>query len=126
MNERKSDEHEWLDKMHSTIVWRLIGPNIKNPFDSNVTETKLEDYSTDRSTLMEVCEVQAYMDETVILKVLDLTDLTIETVHPNLVNLDRDSLSRYLKESGVWDFIEDEFKKLQEECRVEFEARKAG
>ena len=124
MNERRAPEYTWLEKSHPNIKWRLIGPNIRNPFDSLTTDLKLESYTSDRYALMEVCQVMAIMDESTILKITDLDSLQFLTEHPNLVSLQREDLDAYLKTSGVWDKISADFNELQKECRRELDARK--
>jgi hypothetical protein len=116
---------DWLKTNQTVIKWRLIGPAINNPFDSQAANDRLEAYATDRSALMEVCSVQALMDDTVLLKISDLISMKFETEHPKLVELDRDTLKRYLESTGVWDDIGNQFKKFQSACKDELTNRGA-
>ena len=123
---KMSRERDWLEKMHTALKWSLVGPNIRNPFDSHVTPEKIEEYSNDRSALMEVCQAQAVMDDTSIIKITDLTNLKFETLHPNLMSLAVDDLNNYLTEKGIWNFIVQELKRMQKECQTELARRSAG
>lgn len=123
---KESQQLQWLVKNHPSIRWRLIGPNIKNPFDSTASDQKLEAYANDKSILMEACQVHGLMDDTLVLKITDLTILKFDTEHPNLNNLSGDDLDSYLKQAGVWKIIDQEFKKLQQSCEEELEVRKGG
>ncbi|NMC61645.1 MAG: hypothetical protein GYA55_00605 [SAR324 cluster bacterium] len=123
MEQRQSPAYLWLQKAQPNIRWRLVGPNIKNPFDSLATEQRLEEYVGDKFALMEVCQVLAIMDESTILKITDLDALQFTTEHPNLVSLSREDLEAFLKTSGVWDKLIAEFSALQKACSEELKTR---
>jgi hypothetical protein len=126
MKNTQSEQQKWLLRVHPNLKWRLDGPNVKNPFDTNATDSKLEEYIADRSLLMSVCSAKAFMDETEILKIVDLADMKFETVHPNLVNLDRDDLVDYLRSQGVWKLLEKEIERVQQQCREELGVRQGS
>ena len=115
---------KWLAANNSAIKWRLIGPNISNPFDSQAADSRLDDYANDRSALMSVCSIQALMDETVLVKINDLISFDFDTEHPNLVDLTPEELKKFLESSGTWDTITNDFKKLQQSCRDELDRRR--
>ena len=119
-------EYQWLIQTHPVLRWRLIGPNIKNPFDSTASDQKLEGYVSDKSVLMEACQVHCLMDDTMVIKITDLTLMKYESEHPNLNNMTADDLDGYLKETGVWKTIDADFKKLQQACEDELAVRKGG
>jgi len=125
---RKTDSNQkkWLLKMHPAIVWRIDGPNVSNPFDSTSSDEKLEEYLSDRATLLSACKAKAYMDETEILRIINLAELKFETVHPNVVNIDELDLMEYLKEQGVWLFLSKEIDRVRELCREELGRRRGG
>ncbi|MCO6431959.1 MAG: hypothetical protein J5J00_13960 [Deltaproteobacteria bacterium] len=125
MTSQESPGIKWLSANNSSIKWRLLGPNIANPFDSQAADSRLEEFVADRSALMEVCSIQALMDETAIVKISDLISFRFETEHPNLMDLSPEELKRFLETSGVWENISKEFKALQESCRAEL-ARRRG
>lgn len=123
MDSKESPGLAWLEKNHSVIRWRVIGPNVRNPFDSASSDQKLETYASDRSTLMEACQVQAAMDDTILIKITDLSVFKFSTEHPYLVDLSREDLRRYLDKSGIAKMIQDELSKLQQACRDELKNR---
>lgn len=123
MNSRASEQREWLTRVHDSLKWTVAGPNIKNPFDAESSDSALISYANDRSALMSVTVVKAIMDETEIIKITDLSALDFETVHPNLVSIERTELQGYLDEFGVWDTINEEIEKFQNACRDEVSNR---
>lgn len=123
---RMSQQRQWLNRVNPSITWRLVGPNLKNPFDSTVNESALEGFLSDNSLLMESCTVQAHMDDTEILRITDLTDLKFQTVHPNILDIEREELRLYLEEFGVWEFVNEEFKKLLAQVQDELDNRRGG
>jgi len=123
MNAESSEQREWLTRVHETLKWTVAGPNIKNPFDAESSDEALISYVNDRSALMSVTVVKAIMDETEIIKITDLAALDFETVHPNLVNIERADLQGYLDEFGVWDIINNEIESFQQACREEVDNR---
>lgn len=120
-----SEQKKWLIRVHPSLKWKLDGPNVRNPFDANASVSKLEEYVMDRSALMSVCTAKAFMDETEILRITDLTDLKYETVHPNIINLERSALLEYLEQHGVWELISKEINKFQQQCQDELRARQS-
>ena len=126
MKDNSSPQKKWLDRVHPQVKWRIDGPNLKNPFDSSASDAKLEEYSRDRYSLMAACTAKAFMDETEILRINNLDELLFDSVHPNVVNIDRQELMEYLKVSGTWKYLNSELDKLQKACKSELEARQAG
>lgn len=124
MNSRITPERQWLIRNHGSIEWKLNTPDIKNPFDSSVSEAKLEDYISDRSLVMEACKVVAIMDETEILRIEDLTSLKYKTEHPNIMNIDAENLDGYMRENGIWDLISEKFDEFKRECEDELARRR--
>lgn len=114
---------QWLEKVHSSVRWRLVTPNIHNPFDSASSNQKLEEYASDRTSLTAVCQVHADMDDTTILRITDFDLMQFDTEHPNLVGLTREDLQRYLQKSGVRDFVLKELAKFQQACKEEVKNR---
>ena len=116
MEKKNSPELTWLLKEHSVLRWRLIGPDFRNPFDAGSSDEKLQEYAGDRSALLSACRAQAYLDDSMVLQITDLSTLEFDSVHPNLVTLQRQDLESYLKTSGVWDHFIREFAKIRQAC----------
>jgi len=125
MSNSTSTQLKWLNSNHGAIEWRLVGPNIRNRFDSNVTPERLEDYVRDRTALMQECSLQALMDETLILKVTDLSALTFETIHPNLVGIEVQDLQSFFSTHSILEKMTNDFKALQSACEQELKNREA-
>jgi len=126
VNQSDSAGVQWIIKNQSVLRWKLIGPNIGNPFDSAASDDRLEEYVNDKSILMEACQVNALMDDTIVIKITDLTIMKFQTDHPNLQNLSQTDLEAAMKQAGVWSTIDAEFKKLQDACARELDQRKGG
>lgn len=125
-DEFETPQRDWLERNHANLTWRLVGPNIRNRFDSNTSETKLEEYIRDREALWEKSTVQCFLDDACILKVTDMMFFEYNTSHPNLVGIEQESLRRYLEKSGVWDNMREQLDSLQELCEKELHARRTG
>ncbi|MCI5066471.1 hypothetical protein MRY87_12175 [bacterium] len=121
-----SPQSEWLSKNHENLTWRLAGPNFRNRFDSNVSESKLEEYLRDRELLWEHCSAQCFLDDACILKVTDMMFFEYETTHPNLVGLEQEGLRRYLEGQGVWSNMRDQLDEMLDLCEKELHARRTG
>ncbi|MCB0352815.1 MAG: hypothetical protein KDD64_04795 [Bdellovibrionales bacterium] len=99
--EAASSQLEWLRKNNDSLKWRLIGPNIKNRFDSSVSVDKLEEFLRDRHLLAESCSFAACMDDVEVLRVMDLYRFDGRTEHPYLVGIQQEDIQRFLRETGL-------------------------
>lgn len=124
MNTAFSPHTKWLEENSKSIEWKLIGPNLKNQFDLNVSGEKLQEYADDAEALKRVCKVQAIMGDTPVLSIIELNKLQCETDHPYLNGILAEDLRNYLDDSGIWDQISADFRELQESCRLELVERK--
>lgn len=125
MRDNSSPQKKWLDRVHSQVKWRIDGPNLRNPFDVSASDSKLQEYVLDRLSLMAACTAKAFMDETEIIRITDLDEMKFESVHPNVVNIERQELIDYLKASGTWKFLNTEIDKLQKSCQTEIDSRQS-
>ena len=125
-DEFSSTQRDWLVKNHENLEWRLVGPNVRNRFDSNVSDDKLEEYVRDRELLWENCSAQCFLDDACIFKITDMTFFEYETSHPNLLGLEQEGLRRYLEEHGVWDEMRNKLDPLMDLCEKELNARRTG
>lgn len=123
MDKTESPQLQWLQKQHAALQWRLSGPNVHNPYDALSSEQKLRDYVADRFELLRVCRVQGFLSDALVVQINDMETMEFRTDHPNLVNLLREDLEKYLKSSGVWETMASEFKKLQQLCQEELKSR---
>lgn len=121
-----SSQTKFLESNKNSIEWRFVGPNLSNCFDSSVSNEKLESYSHDKYALMDVCQIRAVMDETIIIKITNLGELDFETDHPSVQGIEKDELRNFLLDSGIWDEMSEEFVKMQEACGEELENRLSG
>ena len=126
MNSKPSAGISWLERNKGSIKWKLVGPNIQNPFDIAASTERLQEYIQDIGLLKEKCAVQAYMDDTTIINVSDLNVFTFATDHPNIVGLTREELQNFLEKSGTWKVLVADIKKVQELCKREVESRESG
>lgn len=126
MNAKQTPAIAWLQKNHANIKWKLVGPNIQNPFDVAASTSRLQEYVHDLNALKENCSVQAYMDDTTIIKITDLSFFEFSSEHPNLNGLGREELQTFLESSGTWKTIQAELRKVQDNCRAEINSRESG
>ena len=126
MNSRPSAGVSWLERNKASIKWKLVGPNIQNPFDIAASTERLMEYVQDPSLLKEKCSVQAYMDETTIITVSDLNVFTFSSDHPNILGLTREELQTFLEKSGTWKVLAGDLKKVQEQCKQEIASREVS
>lgn len=126
MNAKPTPAIAWLQKNQANIKWKLVGPNIQNPFDVAASTERLQEYVYDINLLKENCSVQAYMDDTTIIKITDLNFFEFSSEHPNLNGLAREELQRFLESSGTWKIIQAEIRKVQDSCKAEIAARDSG
>ncbi len=126
MNSRPAPAISWLERNKNSIKWKLVGPNIQNPFDVAASTERLMEYVHDLTLLREKCSVQAYMDNTTIINVTDLNVFTFATDHPNLVGLTREDLQNFLEASGTWKSLHGDIKKVQDRCKEEIANREGG
>ncbi len=126
VREQKSPQSQWLERVSTSLKWRLIGPNFRNRFDSAVSDDKLSDYLDDRHLLLENCTLQCYLDDACVIKISDLQFFNYESEHPNIVGIDREELESFLKIQGVLDQLEDDLDALQTQCQEELQERQGG
>lgn len=126
MNSRISAPLQWLQKNQANIKWKLVGPNIQNPFDMAASTEKLREYVMDRSLLLERCSVHAHMDETTIMRITDLNTFAFASEHPNLMGLSSEDLQRFLEASGTWKSLQEGVINIQKACEGEIKSREGA
>lgn len=111
----------WLEQMSSCLTWKVVGPDISNPFQPPFALEALQLLVERREKLNEKIEIRCLADGFEVLAVKNYHRLDIQTDHPCLTKLSRSDLDSYLKESGVAGVINAHVDKIEEQLRQEVE-----
>jgi hypothetical protein len=116
----------WLHKMDGYLDWRVLAPQIHNPFEMAIPDRMLIMMSKNRDVVRKHVRVRCLCDGHEVLSVDNLSHPIIFTQHPCLVGINRRNLLHYFVEEGVDTKIEEAIDRVQEEVREELKKREIG
>lgn len=108
-----TEEQNWLMRMHSFLQWKLVCPELNNPYERKFSEKAIKELSEDLEVLKRYSKIRGLMDGEEIICISDLTKFEISTEHPSLSKLHRNEVKGYLETSGVLKDLEAELRETQ-------------
>jgi hypothetical protein len=114
---------QWLEHMTDCLNWKVLGPDLHNPYQAPYSYEFLVALASNRETLAGEIKLRCMADGFEVLTVRNYARLEISTEHPCLTQLSGAELSSYLKETGLIGTIESAIDKIQEQIREEVKRR---
>lgn len=116
----------WLFKMDGYLDWRVIGPQINNPYEIAFPDRVLDAMVKYREVVRSHLKVRCLCDGHEVLRIDNLVMPILFTDHPCLVGTPKRIVLGFLAFYGIEDEIERTIDRIQEEVREELHKREMG
>jgi hypothetical protein len=114
----------WFDLMTGYLKWKVIGPDIQNPFKTPQTLANLHRMLTQRDFLCQHVSVRCMCDGYEVMMIVNPNLPRIVSNHPCINTMPLGDIIDYLQRNNLDDFIEKELERIQVEIREHIEERK--
>lgn len=118
-------EPTWLHKMGDYLEWKVLGPNIRDPYQTPLTDKQLEQMLTSEDSLKRHLNLRCLCDGYEVLLIRNLAKPTIRTDHPCLTTLTQAEAISYVDEVGLNEVVTEEMNHIRNEIQEELKRRKA-
>ncbi len=118
-------EHQtWLDKMGTYLRWKVIGPDIKNPFAPAISDMALRRVLAEPQLMYEQLDLRCTCDGHEVLYMRNIARPFIRSDHPCIRLLNQVDLLDAISRQDINDLIAEEADRIYQEFKEEFEKRK--
>ncbi len=118
-------EDHWLYKMDGYLDWRVVAPQINNPYEIAFPDRVLDAMVKYRDVVRSHIKVRCLCDGHEVLRIDNLAMPILYTDHPCLVGTQRRIVIGFLAFFGIDDEIERTIDRVQQEVREELARREA-
>jgi hypothetical protein len=115
----------WFDRMNGYLKWKVIGPDIHNPFKPPPALSVLSRMANNREFLCQHISVRCTCDGYEVMRISNPNIPRIESDHPCITTTPIDEIIFYLQRHHLDEFIETELNRLQSEIKNYLAERKA-
>ena len=113
----------WLLKMDEYLNWKIVGPDINNPYAAPLSTATVASLAREKDALKKLFVLRCLCEGYEVLLVRNLTHPSIETDHPCLSGMSKQKLFEFLGEKGISEKIEAEVDRVQQEFLDELSKR---
>ena len=118
------DGGTWFDLMTGYLKWKVIGPDIHNPFKAPHSLANLTRMMTQRDYLCQHVSVRCMCDGYEVMMIVNPSLPRVISNHPCINTMPMGDIIDYLQRHHLDDFIEAELNRIQEEIREHVAERK--
>lgn len=122
-NEVAVRRQNWFELMEGYVVWKVVGPEITNPFASPIPDNVLVQLASRSEKLMGAMTLRCLCDGHEVLQIKNLAKPIFITEHPSISAMPKDDVLRHLTVCGVEDIVRKELARIQGEIKNELERR---
>jgi hypothetical protein len=114
----------WFDLMTGYLKWKVIGPDINNPFKPPIPLANLSRMLNQREYLCQHVTIRCMCDGYEVMMIVNPNLPRVVSNHPCISTIPIAHIIDYLQRYHLDDFIEAELEKLEAEIREQVEHRK--
>jgi len=105
----------WFDHMTGYLKWKIIGPDIHNPYKTPLPFHTLHRMAHQRDFLNQFVQVRCMCDGYEVMIIMNPNQPRIISSHPCISQMDRGDIVDYIRRAGLDDFIDTEIDRIQAE-----------
>jgi hypothetical protein len=113
----------WFEQMEGFLDWKIIGPDLNNPFKPPISDIALHELATKRESLRKKMDLRCLCDGHEVLLIRNLGTPFLKTDHPCISKISRMEILDYLKRAGLEELILQEMERIQKEIEEELARR---
>lgn len=113
----------WFDHMTGYLKWKVIGPDINNPFKTPIPFHVLNRMANQRDFLSQYIQIRCMCDGYEVMIIINPNQPRIVSNHPCISGMDRGEIVDYVRRSGLDEFIDDEIDRIEKEIQEHLTSR---
>ena len=113
----------WFEQMDGFLSWKLVPPNITDPFSPPIPDHVLQELARNARALRRLCTVRCLCDGYEIMSIKNLSAPIIRTDHPCITSMPRRDILGFLKRSGISQRIDEEIRNVRAQIEEELQRR---
>lgn len=114
-NQTEPEHKTWFDHMTGYLRWKVIGPDIFNPYKVLPPLHVLKRMTNDLDFLGQFINVRCLCDGFEVMNIQNPCLPRVWTDHPVILRLDMHIIGNYMRRTGIDEFIHSEMVRIQEE-----------
>ena len=107
----------WFDQMTGYLKWKILGPDINNPFKKPIPLHTLNRMASNREYLNQHIQVRCMCDGYEVMIISNPSQPRVISNHPCITGMDRGAIVDYIKRVALDEFIDQEIDRIEEEIR---------
>lgn len=113
----------WFDQMTGYLKWKIVGPDIHNPFKTPLPIHLLNRMSNSREFLNQHIQIRCMCDGYEVMMLSNPNHPRISSNHPCISAVDQHLIVDYIQRAGLDQIFDAEIDKIQEEIREHLSTR---
>ena len=113
----------WFEQMDGFLSWKLIPPNITDPFSPPIPDHVLSELANNPQALRRLCSVKCQCDGYEIMSIKNLASPTVRTDHPCITTMPQREILEYMNRSGITQRIAEEIDNVRTQIEGELKRR---
>ena len=105
----------WFDHMTGYLKWKVVGPDIKNPFKTPPPPHILRRMFEQVDFLSQFIQIRCLCDGYEVMSIFNPYTPRIQSDHPSISRMSLGEVVGYLERAGIDEFINSEIKRIQSE-----------
>lgn len=110
----QESEKTWFEKMAGYLVWKIMTPDLSNPFRPHMSDKSLQELTENEDRIKKLLDIKCFCDGYEILTLKNYLNPKCVTDHPSLTKVTVKEVMNMLEVQGVTHKIDEELKKVKE------------
>jgi|GEM_PF-5050486 len=115
----------WFEQMDGSLTWKLVPPEMMNPFHPPVDDIVLEDLVQSINALRGLCGVKCQVEGFEVLHIKNLQNPMMCTDHPCIATMPHRVILDFMNAAGISDRLAAEIEDIQRQISHELRRREA-
>lgn len=115
--ELRESQKTWFDHMTGYLKWKILGPDINNPFKPPVSYHLLTRMANQREYLAQHIQIRCMCDGYEVMIIANPANPRVTSSHPCISSMPHDLIFDYITRAQLDEFIEEEIDRITEEIK---------
>jgi hypothetical protein len=116
----------WFDHMTGYLKWKILGPDINNPFKSPLPLHQITRMANQRDYLAQHVQIRCLCDGYEVMIIANPGNPRIISSHPCISTMPQEVIVDYINRTGLDEFINNEIDRIGDEIRDHLKSRSKG
>ena len=115
--ELEESKKTWFDHMDGYLKWKILGPDINNPFKTPLALHVITRMATQREFLAQHVQVRCLCDGYEVMIITNPANPRVVSSHPCISTMSQDVIIDYINRTGLDEFISLEIDRIEAEIK---------